>query len=76
MMIVIYNTKRIGHRLSVSRISSRLLAVCCTEMACLGLDAGCTGKACFGLALDCTERVRFELAVGCIVKGSLRISCS
>ena len=76
MMIVIYNTKRIGHRLTVSRISSRLLAVCCTEMACLGLAAGCTGKASFGLALDCTGRARFELAVDCTVEDSLRISYS
>ena len=35
-----------GHRLTVSGIFSRVLAV------------GCTGKACFGLAVGCTGKVR------------------
>ena len=58
-----------GHRLPVSGIFSRLLAVGCTEKACFGLAVGCTGKARFGLAVDCTGkarfRARFGLAGGC-----------
>ena len=58
-----------GHRLTVSGIFSRLLAVGCTGKACFGLAVGCTGKARFGLAVDCTGKARFRaqfgLAVGC-----------
>ena len=48
-----------GHRLTVSGIFSRLLAVGCTGKACFGLAVGCTGKARFGLAVDCTGKARF-----------------
>ena len=55
-----------GHRLTVSGIFSRLLAVGCTGKACFGLAVGCTGKARFGLAVYCIGKARF--------RGPIRIS--